>query len=282
MKKASTIFTILLLTISVAFGQYHTVEKRRVIEKQNNADLHICYPHFLSGTYADTLNQEVYDFYVNNNKVKQHVAVTDNKTLEFMFRQTAQKLSDIGLQKSIDPIDYLLYSGWGMFENKYIISMVLDQYVDMGTAHPDVFCTIVNINKETNKLMSVADLIKKDTAVVLEVAAKIFCKDRNLPTNALRLQTGLKYELADIPMPKKCGFSPKGIVLFYGRGEIASLSFPAIYITVPYSDFKNALPEGFLNNIVATYDGFKEGAKKLNEINRKEAKYAKPRKYRRN
>lgn len=260
-------FTILVATISFTaiYGQSQTVTKHNYTATHSNADIMVYYPTFEGGKFSEKINGLVFDLFVAMNPVKEHVTVNSGKGLEFMFVQSAQRLKDLGLQHSIDPIQYNYYANWHYFENDYIISICVDQFVCLGKDHVQTSANVLNIDAKTGEVIDVHSMIN-DTVLMQELIMEQYCKTYGVPKNALRIQTGLKYELANLPLAKTIGFTDTGIMFFYNRGEIASRGVPAIQIVVPYNKFKDAATEGFMKNTYSAFDGEAPTMKKVHKL----------------
>lgn len=142
------------------------------------------------------------------------------------------------------PKIYELFSEWTAFGNNHIVSIFIKTYIFTGGAHGMTIGRMLNYDSQTGKRI---DLIKEitDTAFLVDLAAIYFCKERHLPKDALRLRTGLFYELADLPFPDQMGFTAKGLLLYYDPYSIAPYSFGPVAITIPYKELDDVLAENF-------------------------------------
>lgn len=260
------IFTIILVAISFAsaFGQSQTISKKQFVKTDDNADIMAYYPVFSGGKHSEMLNKMVVNLFMDMNMVNKK-NIPDTTNIDNILTQSALIAKEIGLKKSIEAFPYNYYSNWHYFENKYVISLCIDQYVSTGLDNMNTAASIINIDPKTGSVINVTKLIQ-DTDKLMDLVALQFCKDKKLPKDALRIQTGLKYELADLPLAKSIGLSDIGVVFFYNRGEIAIKSVPAIKIELPYSKFKEVAVTDFLENIYTNTDGEKPTMKRVAKL----------------
>lgn len=164
------------------------------------------------------------------------------------------------------PKIYELFSEWTAFSNSHIVSIFIKTYMFSGGAHGMTVGRMLNYDSQTGQRI---DLVKEieDTAFLVDFAAKYFCKERHLPQDALRLRTGLFYELADLPFPDQIGFTAKGMLLYYDPYSIAPYSFGPISIIIPYRELDDVLAENFYKMKVVT-----GGSKTYNDNTKKKNK----------
>lgn len=269
------IFTIILvsLTFASAFAQSQTIEKKHFIKTDDNADILAYYPVFSGGKHSDILNKIVVSLFLDINIIDKSY-IKDTTTIEGILTQSALRAKEVGLKKSIEAFPYNYYSNWHYFENKYVISICIDQYASTGLDNMTTSAAIININPETGQIIKATELIR-DKDRLIELIGQQFCKDKKLPKDALRIQTGLKYELADLPLAKSIGLSDVGIVFFYNRGEIAIKSMPAIKIELPYKKFKEVAISDFLDNIYTSTDGENPTMKRVAKLHKESKKVKK-------
>lgn len=279
MKKIFTL--ILIICISTASALAKTQVEKHIF-KQTTPSTEICvyYPEFTTGQWADSLNLEMIKFYHRTNSGAKYPQPKSLKELEAMWVFTGDTLAKIGMTKSIDPIKYTNLGGWMLFENRYITSLVVSCFNIFGNGFPEVGILNLNYNNESGKRFNPHALIL-DTTDILEDVGDIFCKERKLPRNAMRLETGLKYELADLPMPRNIAFGHEGVLLIYNKGEIAPRSMPMILIMIPYSKIDRGLPADFYDTRNMIESGYVETLKRVKKIEEENTKYYKPQKIRR-
>lgn len=161
------------------------------------------------------------------------------------------------------PSAYDLFSEWTAFGNEQIVSIFIKTYMFAGGAHGMTIGRALNYNVKTGARLDMIKMIE-DTAFLMDLAAINFCKERKLPKKAIKLQTGLFYELADLPLADEIGFTPKGMILYYDPYSIAPYSYGPITITIPYKDLKNVVTEDFFKMQMTA-----GGAKSYNEKTKK-------------
>ncbi len=271
LKKLITLAALSLVGVS-AYAQRYTVSENHINDVSDNRSIDVYYPSFSGGEYAASLDSATLSMLTRFNLREESSPISNLSQLDKMYQSNGDTLAQVGLRKSIEPIDYVHLATWSYFENNYVSSLLVQQYVDMGTAIPMIVAQDFNIGAQ-GRIFEPTSLIT-DTTVFMEKAVKHFLKDRKLPENALRLQTGLKYELDELPLANVSVFTQEGLLMFYNRGEIAPMSTPAIIILVPYKDFKDLLPEDFFENQVEKIGGEKEFREIVRYIERQNSKYS--------
>lgn len=155
------------------------------------------------------------------------------------------------LQDYGGPATYDLYSEWTAFSNAHLVSIFIKTYMFTGGAHGITVGRTLNYNVATGKPIELISQIE-DTAYMMDLAAIYFCKERHLPKNAIKLNTGLFYELADMPLPDQIGFTSAGLVLYWDPYSIAPYSFGPVAITIPNKELDEILAESFFKMKVAS------------------------------
>lgn len=214
---------------------------------QGNADISLSYPQVINTTkqifpLKDSLNRAVFAALSADSPTKYKAKVTSADELKLYCISTAAELAKFGKQNIMEAIPFNFYSSWWAFGNKMIVSVFIEKYTFAGSAHGYTRGAFLNFDPFTGANI---DLVKAvaDTAKLLDIAADQFCRERHLPKDALRLQTGLFCELTDLPMPSQMGCSQKGLVLYYNPYEIGPYVLGAISITIPYRYFDDVLSE---------------------------------------
>lgn len=271
------IFTIAIATIfcTGVYAQTHTIEKKFFVKTEGTIDIKAYYPHFTEGKYADKLNELVFNLFSRRAENPENKSAQQSIGIDDFIWSEALYMKHLGESKSIDAIPYNYYSNWHYFENKYVISLCMDFYLSNGVDNLGTAIGMINLNAETGEIFDPKVLIV-DSLNLLEDVAKYFCRDRKLPKDALMLNTGLKYELADLPLPKSVGFSDIGMVFFYNRGEIATKGYPAIKVEVPYREITDNTASDFLNDFVSSTDGEAVTMKRVKAMLKEMAKIKKP------
>ena len=271
MKKLYTLLLLLTANVSLVMAQTHIVEGFLIERDLNNANVELYYP-VVKGNGADKINAQIMQVYNEINPVKRTVEPVDGETLELMVDQSIEFAAEIGLKRSID-------GSWRYTESDVMISIIIAQFIDMGNPVPRIKLSAININKSTGDIFNIHDLINNPQHIS-DLAAEQFCRDHKLPTNALRLITGLNYELTSLPLAKTIGITKKGLTMFYERGEIAPTNMPPIIISIPFSAIDdNVYSAGVEDNEISVKQGVKKVRKLVNSYLKEQRKIGKQNKY---
>ncbi len=158
---------------------------------------------------------------------------------------------------------YELYSEWAAYANEHIVSVFQKVSMYNGGANPATHAKINNYLTSNGEKFSFSNIIE-DKEGFMDAVVKYFCKERRLSKKSLKIQTGLKYELADLPMPSSIGICKKGIVSVYESGEIASQKAGTISVIIPFRAMDDILDPKFfkIKSINAGIKTYNEKTKK--------------------
>lgn len=141
-----------------------------------------------------------------------------------------------------------LYSHWKTYGNEHIISLYQRTFRHAGGAHGLAVISINNYNVHTGKRVDLKKAII-DTSYFMEKVVKYFCKERGLKNGALQIETGLFYELNDLPMPSQVGVTNKGVIIAYQPYEIGPNIFGPIIVTIPFKEIDEDMDAEFQNMV---------------------------------
>ncbi len=190
--------------------------------------------------------------------------VNSAQSLEMFLLQQAST-SEVD-QSELMQASYELYSEWEAFANKFIVSMFQKVYCYRGGAHGVTTCSFLNYERKSGEPFSFGDIIQ-DKEGFMEAVVKNFCKERNLPNNAMMVETGLNCELSALPFPTQIGLCKKGIAVVYQPYEIAPYSMGVVGIILPYKDLKEVLNKEFFD--IKTKSGGVQGYNEKTKNNKK-------------
>lgn len=270
MKFNTLIKTLLLVTICTAGKVAQSrdsiwVENKQITFKEGRISIDLGFPQLDSERGNEPLlaavNHSVMGSLVANLPIDSKIKVQTLDQLRLsLTTQITQIEQKARATPGLDAVPFELYSTWSAFSNKNIVSIYIERYFFMGGAYGKTQCTYLNFDTRTAEPIDVRSLIP-DTTAFLNLVGELFCKDRRLPKNALQLQTGLFYDLTDLPMPRQMGFSDKGLVVIYNPLEIAPHSFGPISVTIPSKIFASKYP-GILDKV-----NYRKGGKKSFDAN---------------
>ncbi len=154
-------------------------------------------------------------------------------------RKATASLREVGAEPAYD-----LYSQWEAYANEHIVSVFQKVYKYSGGAHGSTTVSAHNYLKKTGKRISFNNVIE-DKDAFMELVVKYICRDHSLKASDPKTQTGLFFELADLPFPQDVGITKKGIVAIYQQYEIAPYSYGVIAVVIPFRELKNLLDKDF-------------------------------------
>ncbi len=211
------------------------------------------------GAWIDMVNKQsmtnITDFIANYTN---HIEGANNLQIDIddMSEFELYMLSNISAYRNSELSDipdykYVMYSSWECFMNRYVVTLVQDHFIFTGGAHGMHNVTIDNYLVATGQKFEIADYIA-DTTKFMDAVVKYFCKDRKIKTTAIKAQTGLFYELSDLPMPKLIGLDSKGLRVTYEQYEIAPYAAGVIEVVVPFKELGDLLENDFSKIMVKT------------------------------
>lgn len=165
---------------------------------------------------------------------------------------------------------YVMYSSWECYMNEYIVTMTQDNFMFTGGAHGIRSISVDNYLFSTGEKIDIADYVV-DTTYFMEAVVKYFCKDRKIKTTAIKAQTGLFYELSELPMPKLIGLDSKGLRAIYEQYEIAPYAAGVIEVVIPFKELSDILMDDF-SKVTVKKGGEKYYFDKLDELKKADKK----------
>lgn len=222
-----------------------------------NVDVKLSYPQAIfegETPIDDSINRTIYQTLGFFSFAPSKIAVTDRSSLEKMVAESVTFLGKRGTGGRQEAIPYSLYSTWQAFSTPEIMSVFIKQYCYSGGAHGMTEGMYLNFDVSTGRLFDLRAELGEDSTKFLGAAIKIFVKENGFSLKSTKAQTGLFYEIADIPLPKQMGFNDKGWVLYYNQYEIAPYSYGPIVIIVPYKLFPPELAVKFIKTNIKSGD----------------------------
>lgn len=206
---------------------------------------------------------------LSKSETSQRVKTTTPQQLEMLALQGADAAHSSGIKLKSTP-EFVLYSHWKTFGNKHLISLFQQTYGYAGGAYGATNIAINNYDLLSGKRIDINKAII-DTSYFMDKVVKYFCKTNRLSRNAMQIETGLYYELEDLPLPKQIGFTNNGIVVAYNPNEIGPISIGTVIIMIPYEELGVVVDED-LRDIVSFGDSeqiakkIKRREKKMNKL----------------
>ena len=131
-------------------------------------------------------------------------------------------------------------NGTIIFENKEVLTILLESYMYTGGAHGYDTNRFLNFDKIKEVELDRVELFKNEEKFKA-FAETIFRKQENVPADASINSTGFMFETESFYLPENIGYTHKGLLLFYEPYEIASFADGPIILTIPYNDANNFL-----------------------------------------
>ncbi len=141
---------------------------------------------------------------------------------------------------------YCLYSQWDINANEHIVSLFQKVTLEHGTPYPLNYYTFRNYSAKNGKPFNFADVIE-DKDGFMEGVVKYFCKAHRISPKSTMGESGLYYELSNLPFPKEIGLSKKGIVAIYQPNEVAPYIHGATAVIIPFSALKDVFDSKFFD-----------------------------------
>ncbi len=157
--------------------------------------------------------------------------------LEILALQKAKEISLLG-EESDTPAIFNLYSEWSIYSNTQIISLIQKNYTFTGGAHGNTLINISNYVISTGEKLNIDKAIV-DTTYFMDKVVKYMCREYGWSKNALKEETGLFVELANLPLPQEIGLTAKGVLVVYQTYDIAPYYYGPMMITIPYKELRD-------------------------------------------
>ncbi|MDY8137111.1 DUF3298 and DUF4163 domain-containing protein [Aquimarina sp. 2201CG5-10] len=109
------------------------------------------------------------------------------------------------------------------FQNKSLISIIMDSYTFTGGAHGSGGVSFININPKNGKRIVTKNLFK-DHLEFKKYAEKIFRKEQNISEEKSINSTGFFFENDLFTLPDNIGFTDIHVILYYNQYEISSFA----------------------------------------------------------
>lgn len=262
-----------------------TAEDRFIEFTKTNIDIAISIPQLkANGEIKETtralinkINSDACDAVAQNStltdlsksETSQRVKTATPQQLEMLALRCADAAHRSSLKLKSTP-EFILYSHWKTFGNKHIVSLFQQTYSYAGGAHGVTNIAINNYDLRTGKRIDINKAVI-DTAYFMDKVVKYFCKTYRIKQDAMQIETGLFYELEDLPLPKQIGITNNGIVVAYNPHEIGPISIGTIIIVIPYEELGVVVNDD-LRNMVSFGDSekiakkIKQREKKMNKL----------------
>ena len=126
--------------------------------------------------------------------------------------------------------------------NPKTLTFSVETYAYTGGAHPNTNRSLYVFDRETGKLLTLANLVS-DTTALLGVVEKAFRRQQVLKPQQNLEEQGYFLRDGRFFLPANVGLGRNGLVVYYNPYEIAAYAVGPIEVTVPYDQLNNILHE---------------------------------------
>ncbi len=212
MKKYQTLFIffiIAILHIPNYLNYQNTIPT--ISTTENDVSIDIIYPNYQYQVLNKGINKIIKEYYQ-------------------MFNSDLENQNN--LSSSYLQINYRKYE-----YNNYL-SVVFYTTVYLGGAHPSHLIKTISYNKETNKIITIEDLINENKNILTILSNKsrnYFSKEQVFQDDIIKnmLYEGTKPQKENF---QNFVFTPKGILFFFQRYQIAPYAYGDYNLTIPYQE----------------------------------------------
>ncbi|NAY91882.1 DUF4163 domain-containing protein [Muricauda sp. JGD-17] len=127
-----------------------------------------------------------------------------------------------------------------LFEDKEILTLVLNAYTFTGGAHGYGSTTLLNFDKNKGTELENWELFK-DLEGFEKYAETKFRIQEGIPQDANINVTGFMFEKDSFHLADNVGYTPEGIRLIYNQYEVASYADGPIELMLPYAEINHYL-----------------------------------------
>lgn len=125
------------------------------------------------------------------------------------------------------------------------LTVKFDTYAYTGGAHPNSTQSFYTFDRESGRLLLLADMVT-DTTALVGVLEKAFRRQQKLPPTSSLEEQGYFLRDGRFFLPANVGMSREGLVFYYNPYEIAAYAVGPIQVTVPYGQLGGILRSDWL------------------------------------
>lgn len=210
---------------------YNVIVNQMEIKADKNVEIDVCYPKFSGFDCAEKVNVEV-DGFVDDWFVGQTMKEFVDGSIEYKkYRKEEGLEGDYVYSRNVS------WDAWG---SGCVLSVYLHNYVYTGGAHGISSAKLMNFDLGSGEILELDDVIKS-RELFMKMLKFAYIKQNDLPDNATKSETGLNYELNDLPFPDGFVMTDRGMMVYYGQYAIACGARGEIEIYIPNSLIKFVL-----------------------------------------
>ncbi|GAB2575602.1 hypothetical protein GCM10027190_26720 [Spirosoma areae] len=125
------------------------------------------------------------------------------------------------------------------------LTVKYETFAYTGGAHPNSNLSFYTFDRETGRMLTLADMVS-DTTALLNVVEKAFRKQQALSSQNNLEEQGYFLRDGRFFLPGNVGMSHEGLVFYYNPYEIAAYAVGPIEVTVPYEQLNGILRTDWL------------------------------------
>lgn len=126
-----------------------------------------------------------------------------------------------------------------------MLTVKYETFAYTGGAHPNSNLSFYTFDRETGRMLTLADMVS-DTTALMAVVEKAFRNQQRLKTGTNLEEQGYFLRDGRFFLPNNIGMSRKGMVFYYNPYEIAAYALGPIQIIVPYEQLNGILRNEWL------------------------------------
>ncbi|WP_461104938.1 DUF3298 and DUF4163 domain-containing protein [Spirosoma koreense] len=124
--------------------------------------------------------------------------------------------------------------------NAKTLTVRFETYAYTGGAHPNANLSFYNFDRETGRMLTLADMVT-DTTALLGAVEKAFRSQQELQPQVNLEEQGYFLRDGHFFLPANVGMNQEGLVFYYNPYEIAAYAVGPIQVTVPYAQLNGIL-----------------------------------------
>ena len=164
--------------------------------------------------------------------------VSSIETAIASFKNAFLELKEMHISEAIEW--EAIINGEVIYENKYVLTIVLNSYIFTGGAHGYNSITYLNFNKDKGVEFENWELFK-DKEGFTELVETKFRAQENMKEKTPINATGFMFEDNVFVLPENIGFTEEGMQLLYNPYEVSSYADGSIVINLSYIEIEKYL-----------------------------------------
>lgn len=219
-----------------AVGTNGKIENKSLTYSTNNVTIDINYPYAVGFPAGEQINSSM------DTLLRGFLSENDREAdFKMPYDSLFMKIDNYFTGFEIETMKFEMSTTWSGYQNSEIISILTNNFIFSGGAHPNTYIFADNYYAKTGKKFNFTDLLV-DQEAFRKTLIDAFISTYDLPTNPTTEQTGLFAEMGELPIPSNVVFTDKGLEVVYNQYEVAPYAFGVITLSIDYEQV--ALKEG--------------------------------------